>query len=106
MATIMISRGENLTLVAPADTNSNDAVQIGAINGIALHDAATGEDLTIATVGLYNILKVSADAIATGDEVYIDATGLVTVTAGTEPVFAVAVEDAMAGTGMVAVKLV
>ena len=103
MSTNQIQRGENLTIVATANTASNDPVQIGAINGIAQHDAGIGEDLTIATVGVFRLGKVGADVVATGDELYL-ADGLVTVTAGTDPVFGVAVEAALAGA--VAVKLV
>lgn len=105
MATNYIQRGDNLTVIAADNVASNDPVQFGSINGVVLHDATIGEEVTIATVGVFNLPKVSADELATGDEVYLDASGLVTATAGTAPAFGVAVNAAAAGTGVVSVKI-
>lgn len=73
MATNFVQRGENLTIAAPATAVNGEPVFAGAIRGIALHSAASGMPLDVATSGVWELAKVAADDIALGDVVYWDS---------------------------------
>lgn len=69
-----VQEGALITVPAPADTLSDDGVEIGKLFGVAQNDALTGEDLTIATEGVHAIAKeATATTFAVGDQVEWDA---------------------------------
>lgn len=104
MATNMISTGEILTLPAPAAVASGSGVLIGKIFGIAVTDAASGAEFALATTGVYELPKASAQAWTLGASVYWDNTAKnVTTSASGNTLIgaAVAVAANPSATGMV-----
>jgi predicted RecA/RadA family phage recombinase len=74
-----IQPGESLTIPAPADTLSGAGVKAGVLFGVAQHGALSGEDLSIATVGVFEMTKTSAQAWTVGAAIYfVPASGLCT----------------------------
>lgn len=103
-----VQRGENLTIPALAAVSSGDIVQVGAILGIAAGNAASGADCDVVTVGVFDLPKVSTDAVDIGDILYFDAgTGLVTLDddTGANAKIGVAVTAAANPSGSVNVRL-
>lgn len=74
MATNYLSAGHNVSVTAPAVKSSGDGVLVGSIFGVAQTDAANGADLEIATMGVYTLPKLSAQAWTLGQLVYWDDT--------------------------------
>lgn len=101
-----IQMGSYLTVPAPADVSSGDGVVVGSIFGIASIDALTGENVSIATEGVYSMPKVGADDFSVGETVYFDdAAGLMTETPTDNVAVGVAVEAAPTGSATVSVRL-
>ena len=92
-----------LTVTAPANVTSGQVVVVGAIVGIAAFDALAGASVELATEGVYNVAKATADLLTAGMVAKLDASGNVAV-AGTNKIGWV-VGNAAAGTTSVAVKL-
>ncbi|MRN66551.1 capsid cement protein [Brucella sp. 10RB9213] len=65
-----IQPGDTVTVPAPADVKSGDLVVVGDLFGIAQFSAKAGEDVEIATKGVFALPKVSAQAWAVGAKVY------------------------------------
>ncbi|MBQ4824381.1 DUF2190 family protein [Leisingera sp. HS039] len=65
-----VQPGDNITLTATADVNSGDGVLIGNIFGVATSAAATGEKVTLARHGVFELPKTSALAWGEGDKIY------------------------------------
>jgi predicted RecA/RadA family phage recombinase len=106
MAKNYVQTGENLTVPAPANIISGSGVLVGSIFGVALVSALSGEELDMSTVGVWNLPKVSAQAIAVGAKVYWDDTAkLVTTTATSNTLIGVAVTAAANPSGTVNVRL-
>jgi predicted RecA/RadA family phage recombinase len=84
MAQNSIQRGRVVTLVAPTGgVLSGQAVQVGALFGIAVLDAIEGADVEVALEGVWELPK-AAVAIAQGAPVFWDAaTGNVAANIGT-----------------------
>lgn len=79
-----IQPGESLTIPAPANTVSGAGVNAGVLFGVAQHTALSGADLSIATSGVFELAKTSAQAWTVGAAIYfIPGTGLCTTTATT-----------------------
>jgi len=101
-----VQRGNTLTLPAPANVLSGDVVQVGSFIGIANESAANGTPVDLDLVGVFNLPKVSALAIAAGDIVYWDAANkLVTKTAGGNTKLGAATEAAANPSANVNVRL-
>lgn len=74
--------GAVLTIVAPSGgTVSGRPVVSGSLVGVAESTAAEGEDVAIATDGVFEFAKTSAQAWTLGAKVYWDATNSVATTA-------------------------
>lgn len=105
MAKNFVRPGETLTVTAPADVASGAGVRIGTLVGVAVHAALSGQPVEIATVGVFDMAKVSAQAWTVGQAIYfVPGSGLVTNVAGTGNVFigvAVAAADNPSGIGRV-----
>lgn len=79
-----VQPGKTVTVPAPALVASGAPVLVGALFGIASHSAASGEDLELATVGVFDLPKAASQAWAFGIKVYYDAAaGTLTSTAST-----------------------
>ncbi|MCC0063614.1 MAG: DUF2190 family protein [Defluviimonas sp.] len=101
-----IQKGDNITVSAAAAAASGEGVLVNKLFGIAAGDAAIGEDLDLVTVGVFDLPKVSTDAIAVGAFVYWDdANKLVTTTATGNTKIGVAVTAAANPSGNVNVRL-
>lgn len=106
MAKNFLQRGDVLTVPAPTNVLSGAGVIIGSIFGVAAGGALSGEPLDLNVVGVYELPKVSALAIATGDKVYFDAaTSLVNKTASGNVYIGVAVATAPNPSASVNVRL-
>lgn len=71
-----VETGDNLTLAAPAGgVVSGTPYLVGtALFGIAATTAAQGDDFVLKTMGVFDVPKTSALAIAVGDLLYWDNT--------------------------------
>lgn len=79
-----IQPGNTITLTAPAIVAGGGVVVVGSIFGVASGDAAVGADVEVALTGVFELPKVTTDAVAAGDKLYWDsAAGKLTKTAGT-----------------------
>lgn len=69
-----LQAGDVMTVTAPADTVGGAPVMIGSLFGIAVHDAKSGDELSIKCGGVYTDLpKATGDTWAMGDPLYWDA---------------------------------
>ena len=95
----------NVPVPAPAGgVLSGDGVLVGSLFGIASGDAAEGETVNIACVGVFELKKTSAQAWTVGAKVYWNGTDKVaTTTASGNSLFGVAVAAAAnpSATGLV-----
>lgn len=102
-----VQRGETITVPAPVDAKSGDVLVIGELHGVVAGDAATGEPLDLATVGVFRLDKVAANSFDVGAKVYWDGTNkLATTTVGSNTRIGTAIEAAAASTATVVVKLI
>lgn len=73
MAKNLIQDGSYITVPAPAAVSSGDVVTVGThLFGVAIHDAASGADVTIATMGVWSLKKKAADAMTLGQQAFWD----------------------------------
>jgi predicted RecA/RadA family phage recombinase len=79
-----IQPGHTITLTALAAITSGSGLLVGAIFGIAAHDAASGEPVETLTVGVIDITKVGSQAWAVGDKIYWDNTNKRTTKTATD----------------------
>lgn len=101
-----VQRGENITVPAPAAVLGGAPVLLGALFGVAAGNADQGGDLDLVTVGVFELPKVAAQAVAIGDKVYFDSTAkLVTKTASGNTPIGVATSAAANPSGTVNVRL-
>lgn len=103
MAKNFAQPGKVITVTAPADVSSGALVEVGAIVGVATHDAKSGEALELALEGVFEVEKTSAQAWATvGLPIYV-ASGKATSTKSTNTLIGVNVATAAnpSGTGLV-----
>jgi predicted RecA/RadA family phage recombinase len=69
-----IQPGHTLTLAAPYDVASGQGLLVGAIFGIATHDAVEGAEVETQLTGVVEIDKVGSQSWSAGDRVYWDNT--------------------------------
>ena len=69
-----VQPGNTITLAAPAAVTSGSGLLVGAIFGIAAHDAASGEPVETVTSGVFDLNKAGSEAWSVGDKVYWDNT--------------------------------
>lgn len=101
-----VQKGENLTIAAPYDVASGGGVKAGLIFGVAAGDALSGADVDLATVGVFDLPKVSTDTFAVGAAVYWnDTTKLMTSTASGNTKVGVAIAAAGNPSGSVTLRL-
>ncbi len=79
-----IQRGDVITITAPAGgLTSGQGVLIGNLFGVATKTAAEDESVEIATVGVYELPKLTSAVIAAGARVAWDDTATQVVLPGT-----------------------
>jgi len=66
--------GNVLTLAAPYDVVSGDGLLVGAIFGVATHDALSGAEVETQLAGVVDLAKVASQAWTAGAKVYWDNT--------------------------------
>lgn len=100
-----IQPGSVMTILAPAATVAGQATHAGLLVGVAQTDADNGAPVEIATEGVFELAKTSAQAWTVGQAIYyIPATRLCTTATTTGNIFigvAAAVADNPSGTGLV-----
>ena len=69
-----IQPGHALTLAAPYDVVSGDGLLVGAIFGVATHDALSGAEVEAQLTGVVEIAKTASQAWTAGAKVYWDNT--------------------------------
>jgi predicted RecA/RadA family phage recombinase len=88
-----VDTGKTVTVTAPAEVESGDIVEVGALCGVAVNPAESGADVVINTTGIYTLPKDSSD-IKAGD-VLVVASGELSTTVGAATYYrAIAVADA------------
>lgn len=104
-----VQPGNNITVPAPpGGVTSGDPILVGDLFGVATTTAAAGEDVAIATVGVYTLPKATTDDAAVGAALYWDdANGEVTTddASGANPFIGHAVTAAGNPSASVAVRL-
>jgi predicted RecA/RadA family phage recombinase len=95
-----VQPGSTITLTAPSAVASGDGLLVGSIFGIASTDAASGESIETALVGVFDLKKTASQAWSAGDKVYWDNTAKeATKTATSNTLIGVAVTAVAGGAG-------
>ena len=103
-----VQPGRALTVAAPTGgVVSGDAVLIGALFGVAQHDAAEGAELELLTEGVVELPKATPLAIGVGDRLFWNTTDQkLDKTATAQLCVGLAVADAASADATVRLKLV
>lgn len=99
-----IQNGDTLTLTAPYDRTSGQAMKVGSIIAIATATALSGASVEAITTGVVEVAKVSAQAWTVGARIYWDDTAKLFTTTSTDNTLAgvaTAVAANPTGTGRV-----
>ena len=99
-----VQPGNILTVTAPYDVASGDGVLVGTMFGVAAVSAASGADVQIDLVGVFDLTKLSAQAWTVGAAIYWDNTAkncTTVTTSNTKIGVATAVAANPSGTGRV-----
>ncbi len=93
-----VQPGKTITFAAPYAVSAGDGLLVGAIFGVATANAAIGEAVEAALVGVFDLKKAASQAWAVGDKVYWDNTAKETTkTATSNTLIGVAVETVSNG---------
>lgn len=104
MAQNYIESGERKDYVLSGTVTSGSLVEIGDMVGVALRSGVSGETITVALEGVFEVPKVSG-AITLGQKLYSNGSGSVTTTEGSNKVAGYAWTAATSGASTVQVKL-
>lgn len=66
--------GDIIEVVAPANVSSGGGVLVGALFGIAITDAASGETVAVQRRGVFTMEKTGSAVFTQGERVYFDPT--------------------------------
>lgn len=69
-----IQPGHAITLIAPYAVESGHGLLVGAIFGVASHDAASGAEIETQLTGVLDLAKTASQAWTAGAKVYWDNT--------------------------------
>jgi predicted RecA/RadA family phage recombinase len=69
-----IQPGHAIPLVAPYALESGDGLLVGAIFGVASHDAASGAEIEAQLTGVLDLAKAASQAWTVGAKLYWDNT--------------------------------
>jgi predicted RecA/RadA family phage recombinase len=78
-----IQPGDTITVAAPYELDAGEGARVGMIFGVAIADAANGAAVELATRGVFEIKKTSAQAWTVGDAIYWNNSTKVATTATT-----------------------
>jgi predicted RecA/RadA family phage recombinase len=78
-----IQPGDRIDVTAPAAVVDGQLVRVGVLAGVAVHDAASGAPLVIATEGIYDVTKAGSQAWTVGQAIYGVGTTTLTATTAT-----------------------
>lgn len=100
MAKNFIAPGDKIQVAAPYNVSSGQGVLIGALFGVAQHDALSGAPVVIDRNGIYELPKEAPLVITAGASLFWDATNrrLTTTVTGNFPVAIATVAAASADT--------
>jgi predicted RecA/RadA family phage recombinase len=93
-----LQNGFVLTVAAPVNVLSGQAVLAGSIFGVATNDAVQNAPVEIIRQGVFTLSAVTADTLATGDKVYWDNTARRVTKVATNNVLIGAAASAKSGT--------
>lgn len=79
----MVQKGDVLTLAAPYDVAAGACAKIGDIIGVAVATLLSGISGEFQLVGVFDLLKLTADVVAVGDKLYWDDTNKYLTTTAT-----------------------
>lgn len=100
-----IQHGDTVTVVAPATVLSGAGLLVGALFGVAISDATSGDNMEMITTGVVDLTK-AAVAVTQGAKVYWDNSAKnVTTTVGTNTLIGCAIVAAAIGDAIVRVRL-
>lgn len=95
-----VQPGNTITLTAPYAVASGDGLLVGSIFGVAAGDAASGDPVEAALVGVFDLTKIGSEAWAVGAKVYWDDVNKRCTTVATgNTLIGVAVEAVAGGAG-------
>jgi predicted RecA/RadA family phage recombinase len=100
-----IQTGDTLTVIAPANVLSGQAVLVGALFGIASNDALQGTPVEIKRTGVYSLVAATADTGAIGAKIYWDNTNKRLTTTATNNALVGALATPKGGTETIAAVL-
>lgn len=75
-----VQSGDRVTVAAPYDVTSGAGCLVGTLFGVASYTALSGADVVLATEGVFDIAKTSAQAWTLGAAIYWDDTNKVCTT--------------------------
>ena len=78
-----VQPGDMLTFAAPYDVNGGAGALVGSCFGVAACTAASGAEVELATTGVFDLSKVSAQAWTAGALIYWDDTAKLCTTTST-----------------------
>lgn len=85
-----IQDGYDIAVPAPLPVKSGDGVLVGSLFGVAVHDADSGEFVSILTGGVFSLPKTDAQAWTVGAKIHWDAANgeatTATTSGGQDPV--------------------
>lgn len=99
-----VQPGGMLTIANSAAQTAGNVFIVGKLFGVVANSVAAGEDVTIATCGVFDLAK-DASVFAIGALVYATAGGQATSTAASNTLIGVAVKAAVTGDTVVRVHL-
>ena len=100
-----IQSGCTLTVIAPVNLLSGQAVLVGAIFGVACGDAVQGAEVEVNRFGVYALAALQTDTGATGAKMYWDNTAKRLTTTATNNTLVGALAAAKGGTEATATVL-
>jgi predicted RecA/RadA family phage recombinase len=99
-----VQPGDMVTVANSAVQTAGNVLIVGKLFGVVTNSVAAGEDVTIATCGVFDLAK-DASVFALGALVYATAAGQATSTASSNTLIGVAVKAAVTGDAVVRVHL-
>lgn len=98
--------GEVVTMAAPYDLANGEAVQVGSVFGVASKAAKLGEQVDLATVGVFDLVAESTQSYLPGTELFWDvANKRITSVSGVGSCVAVCIAPKAGGEAVVRGKL-
>jgi predicted RecA/RadA family phage recombinase len=101
-----IQPGNTVTVTAPAAVASGAGVLVGSIFGVAVRSAASGADIDVDVLGVFDLPKATGAAWTQGVRIYWDDVSKnCTTTVGTNKLIGVATAAALSGDTIGRVRL-